>query len=496
MLDILAKNPYRIIGIYGNSTKKDILANFNKTKAFLKVGKDVTFPLDLPEYFADIKRTLELITNANAKLTLPKDQILYAQFWFVKMTPLDDIAFNHLIAGDITKAVEIWQKKECASSLQNCIISALMLNDYDRAIKCAETLYGNSDYINQFVSAIIGTGESFDITNLAFSFLDILCDEIGANKLLPFITNITWKNHIKEKAVKPLIESIQNAIDIAQKSKGKGYNVRLQAGKTLMSNTKGALAQLKSLVSPTDIQYQIIADKLGLEILQCGIDYYNGSDEPDAANKAMLLQNYAMSIVVGKMAKDRCKENVDILKKIIASLPPSEVFAEDKAIKDELSKFVSLPNKICHAVTLLNNTKPILNSIKSKLGNDNQYYLRISTLIVNNALSNIIEEVNIEQNRIDTLYKFHLLFSDTDLATLKKVTKEAWKATKLMDSFDKDAELKKRYEQNRGILKDLCKSLGISTSLFPKVDGDQIGCIIFICIFLLSLIISIINDLH
>lgn len=35
----------------------------------------------------------------------------------------------------------------------------------------------------------------------------------------------------------------------------------------------------------------MIADKLGIEILQCGIDYYNGADATDAARNAMILQN-------------------------------------------------------------------------------------------------------------------------------------------------------------------------------------------------------------
>ena len=94
--------------------------------------------------------------------------------------------------------------------------------------------------------------------------------------------------------------------------------------------------QLKGFLSTNDLQYQMIADKLGLEILQCGIDYFNDSKERDAARKAMSLQKYAKSIVVGQMAKDRCKENVDILQEIIDNLPPSEVFTEDRVIHEEL----------------------------------------------------------------------------------------------------------------------------------------------------------------
>lgn len=46
-----------------------------------------------------------------------------------------------------------------------------MRNKYDFAIMCAEVLYGNTQYLNQFVSKIIGTGGNFDVSNLAFHFL-------------------------------------------------------------------------------------------------------------------------------------------------------------------------------------------------------------------------------------------------------------------------------------------------------------------------------------
>ena len=441
-MNLLQHNPYRLLGVYSNSPTKERLANHNRMKAFLKVGKPVSFPLDLAQYLGPIDRTEASAAEAEAALTLPKDQIQYAQFWFAKVTPLDDVAFNNLISGEISKAEEIWQKKESASSLQNRIVSALIREDYECAITCAETLYGNSQYISELISAVVGTGSNLNASTLALSFLDALCEEIGVNKLLPFITIDTWKSHIVVKATKPLIDSIEYAIETAQKSKNKGPEARLQAGEKLMTDTKSALSQLKSLLSSTDLQYQIIADKLGLEILQCGIDYYNDSEEPDAAIKAMKLQKYALDIVVGQMAKDRCKKNVDILQKTIDNLPPQEVYDEDKAIHEELRKYCQLPDKICHAITLLNNTKPYLKTIKHKLGIDNVYYLRISTEIVDNALFNLIEEVNAAQKQSSS--------------TIVKALKEAWKATLIMDTFDMDNDFEKiRYGSNRSTLKDL-----------------------------------------
>ena len=466
-MNILQNNPYRLLGVFSNSPTKERLANCNRMKAFLKVGKFVSFPLDLPQYLSPISRTEALVVDAEAKLTLPKEQMLYAQFWFVKLTPLDDVAFNHLVAGELPKAVEIWKKKECVASLQNRVVSALISGDYAGAMSCAEILYGNTQYVNEFVSAVVGDGGVLDATALSESFLHELCDVVGANKLLRFITNSTWKSHIVGKTVKPLVDDIQEAIDVAKKTKGKDSSVRLDAGKSLMAGTKNALGQLRSLLATSDIQYQTVADKLGLEILQCGIDYYNASEEPDAAKKAMVLQSYALSVVVGQMAKDRCKKNVDILRKIIDNQPPSVVFSEDRAICEELRKYCLLPDKICHAVMLLNNTKPYVQSIKRKLGVSNSYYIKISTQIVGNALSNIIAEVNEVQSKYSADEDSPNARSTAILGILcvKSVLEEAWKATRIMDGFDMDVDYRSgRYSENRSILIRLCDQLGVPTS--------------------------------
>ena len=455
-MNILQSNPYRLLGVYSNSPTKERLANHNRMKAFLKVGKPVSFPLDLSNYLSPINRTEASVADAEAKLTLPKDQILYAQFWFLKTTPLDDVAFNHLIAGEIDKAEKIWQKRDCASSLQNRIVCALICRNFSCAITCAEVLYENTQYINQFVSAIIGTEGNIEVSNLVFSFLDVLCEEVGINKLLPFITKNAWKSHIGEKAVKPLVDSIQEAVEIAKKSKGKGSNARLNAGEELRKNTRNALSQLNKILSLTDLQYQMIADKLGLEILQCGIDYFNDSEEPDAAHKVMNLQKYAKSIVVGQMAKDRCKENVDILQRIIDNLPPSEVFAEDRAIHEELRKFCSLPDKIDFAEILLKSTQKLFVSMKQKLGVSNQYYIELSTQVVSNALHNVIEEVNAAQK-------------DKSEAYLAKVLVSAWKVTLIMDTFDKNEEFKARYLSNKETLFSIYRQIVFSDMVSSEV---------------------------
>ncbi len=464
------QNPYRLLGIYANATTKERLANQSRLQAFLKVGKAVSFPLDLTSYLGEVKRSEAIIATASANLTLPQDQIRYAQFWFVRDTPIDTIAFNHLESGDLAKAVEIWEQRETPSSLQNLIICSLIREEYAEALSYAERLYGDSEAVSHFVALIVGDEAGIESDHIGFDFLDALCEELGGSKLLPLVSGFAWQEHLKERIVPPLISAIKEAIEEAQKERTADESRGASAGYTLYKKSKSPLAKLKKLLSTSNTQYQLIADELGLEILQCAIDYYNDADGIEAARETARLARYASSIVVGKLAKDRCQENLQIIERIIESLPPDEVAEEVMAILDYLQEFNSQPSKINVAVTLLGSTRPHFQAIKKKLGATNTFYLKLSTKVVNSALQDIIEEVNSEQEKLKTLAEqfpltLHSAFGSDILADLENIMTRAWRATLLMDSFDMEEEFKhERYSPNRSTLKDICEQLHVSTS--------------------------------
>ena len=450
------QNPYRLLGIYANATTKERLANQSRLQAFLKVGKSVSFPLDLTSYLGEVKRSEAVIATASANLTLPQDQIRYAQFWFVRDTPIDTVAFNHLESGDLVKAVEIWEQRETPSSLQNLIICSLIREEYAEALSYAERLYGDSEAVSHFVALIVGDEAGIESDHIGFDFLDALCEELGGSKLLPLVSGFAWQEHLKERIVPPLISAIKEAIEEAQKERTADKSRGASAGNTLYKKSKSPLAKLKKLLSTSDTQYQLIADKLGLEILQCAIDYYNDADGIEAARDTVRLARYASSIVVGKLAKDRCQENLQIIEKIVESLPPEEVAEEAKAIMSSLVLFNLQPSKIDVAVTLLDNTRPHFQAIKKKLGATNKFYLKLSTKVVDSALHDVIEEVNDKQESVSDF---------RGIMSLNECLSRAWRATLLMDSFDMEEEFKhERYSPNRSTLKDICEQLHVSTS--------------------------------
>lgn len=60
-MNLLSHNPYRVLGVMANAPVKERVANQAKIKAFLKVGKPISFPLDLegllpPPHYVGHKR--------------------------------------------------------------------------------------------------------------------------------------------------------------------------------------------------------------------------------------------------------------------------------------------------------------------------------------------------------------------------------------------------------------------------------------------------------
>ena len=457
---IITENPFRILGVYANSPKKDIISNQSKATKFLKVGREVDFPLDLKGILPPLTRTVDMFTKASGNLAVAKEQFKYAQFWFLKSTPLDDVAFNHLVTGDMSKAVEIWEKKDSPSSLHNRMLCHFILGDYELAINAAEYLYAK--FADDFLTIADTTGTlRLDSDNMVHQFIDILSQDVDSVKIMNYACSQEWKEYAGGKTVKPLIEKINAEIQTAKEADDDDADESLEAGEQLLKNTKLDFAQLKKILPSDDAQLENIADKLGLQILQCGINYYNNSDDDDAAEKAMVLQKAGSQIVMGKIAQDRCKDNLNVLKKIIADLPPKEVRKEYKAVMDEVSKTIQKKELISNANSLLKATKSNIQTIKQKLGSTHKEYIKVSTLVVQIAMSFVVEEVNKVQaaamlaSRIDSINRYQV----RDM--IKNKLSDAWSAILLMDDFDIDYEFKSHYNENRNALKSMCEDFGV-----------------------------------
>jgi hypothetical protein len=83
---LITNNPYRILGVFANASKKDILSNVNKLKAFAKVGKSTEYPSDFITVLGNIERSVQTIDDATKNTERAIDCLKATLFWFVNST--------------------------------------------------------------------------------------------------------------------------------------------------------------------------------------------------------------------------------------------------------------------------------------------------------------------------------------------------------------------------------------------------------------------------
>lgn len=475
MIKAILNNPYRILGVYSNSPKKEQVANKGKMQAFLRVKKSMPFKLDLQGILPEVKRTQELVDYADSELALSSGQIKHAQFWFINKTPIDGIAFNHLTSGNIDTAIDFWKKSINLYSLQNLFVCYLIKEDYVVAVNTAVLLY--NQYSKEFISEIDAKA-TVSLNTLIQTVVDTISnDGVDLFHVSKGISDNTWKTTIEAKKVEPLISQLNTHVSDAKATKGKGASARLIAGNKLKKATSPLMATLHRVIPLNDTRYQMIADKIAQEVLQCCVDYYKETDDVDSPAKALPLCEYAMAVVVGNLAKQRCERNYKVIKEAYDNMPPTVVAVESKEINELLNWYTKQEKTSKNGLELLKKAKKPLIAIKEKVGKNHAYYLETSSIIGNAALSYVIDEVNDAQKE-DKPDPFEGLFGSSSIYNLygdifggqerrrqkalriKSALHDAWQTIIHIDLLDKTDEFNKnRFQPNRKTLHSIIDGL-------------------------------------
>ena len=433
-MKIIEENPFRILGVYANARPAEIVSNCDDMEAYISIGQTVSFDLDFNNLMPQVLRTADTVSNAKKQINLPKDKLKHALFWFIKDSSSIH-ALNYLKNGDLNSASSVFEIEESYSARVNQAVVAMMQNNWGIAIASITEMIHDEEGLGlreDFVKAICGDAFTIDEDELAHIYIDTLLEEMSASELIDLFqmhgTSTKDDDYLESKAVEEPIARINAEIVQAKSVKRDDASANYKAGKALMANTKSDLEKVKDLLGDSDMKYQMIADDLANTILQCGINYYNNSKEENSADKGLELQEYALSIAVGRLAKDRCQKNVSVLRK----RKEQSVYEKDiEAIVKELKSFETATASLSRVCLFLNNCKPHIDVLKSKLGKD-ELYLKISSAIANNALSMIIEVVN----RTDK----------------KSTVEEARDIINTISAMDLDYQTRERVEKNAIII--------------------------------------------
>lgn len=385
-----------MLGVLVSSTLKERVANYNRLNAFAKVGKEISFPNDFNNIlFAKPSRTINSVSSANTAINLDKDRLKHSLFWFISGSPIDEIALRHLQAGNRDKADEIFQKKETFASLINLGVLAFIDGDIATGFNNITKVVHSSDLRTELLNALGIANIQLSEEELVELVITVLLAEIPAYKLLSACSNNIDRATIIKRALDEPISAINSAIAVAKNADSKNSDASLAAGTKLMESTKDPLQTVKEIAGESSPQYQMAADNIAQQVLECGISYYNNASEDDleSPRKAMVLQAYALSISVGPLTKKRCKENYDILKREVDELPPLEIAREANHIlsnlnRTEITKGKDVENLIIQCEILLGIIKEYDDD--AAIG----YYEVICTKIARKCLNVIISLTN------------------------------------------------------------------------------------------------------
>ena len=331
-MNIIYNNPYRIAGILSNATERELQKQKAKIKAYTKVGKEIKSDFDF-QILENIDRTEDSVNKAFSNVEQNQDKVNYALFWFLNASPFDNTAIDYLKNGDEEKALEIWEKVTHDKDVNSKNFSAFnnlgtykLLSRDKSDIKAgieAKIKLIESEYFESFVHSV--ADETFTIDNqkqsekLIDELLTQFKNQYSSSETLQLFSgcNGTTQKYLSKKFTEEPLHKIESQIESCKKKRKADKGSAYEFGLRLFTNTKDDLSLLKSLLGISDLKYKAVADQLANEIMQCGIDYFNESQDNESnenyLESAQKLTKLADSIAVGKLAKDRAKDSLATL---------------------------------------------------------------------------------------------------------------------------------------------------------------------------------------
>lgn len=489
-MNAVRENPYRTLGLFGNATEKELQKQIATIKRYAEVGKSKSFDYDFP-FLGEFKREEQTVAAAASKIEQAKNKVHFSLFWFLNTNHIDEAALNHLKEANIEKATEIWEKiikdntittknYSAALNLSTLQLGMTTINgSFNRTqLKKSVELKGliiTSDAFLNFVHSVAGDNTTLSKDTIRKEFVDeilqILKPYLNKSKgitsaqLIDAFSSFPaeTKQYIAAKFTDRPISNIENQVEKAKQKRTDNANDAEEYGTELFTQTKKDLAFLKNVLGTSNVNYQVLVNKVANEILQCAIDFfieYRDSDEYDPGDETMKLMLMAISISPNGHVKTRVDENIQNIKEWIDAKPErdrNEKIKNDlEFVGEKLAAFQNITDSVPNAKNLVVSCKPKIENIKRVLGSSDNFYLKISSAVVGNAQGMLVTAVNNAQEKFKT---DSITNHNSAISNLKTIVQSAMEVTISLGAFDMISELRTQYNSNKSALQNIVSQL-------------------------------------
>jgi hypothetical protein len=492
-LDVLKNNPFRILGVWSNSSDREIRANQSKMKVLSKIGRSASFGPDavlpicisdyvelyrkrkeylerekpsfismrmrvlkekkeqtnllneaerasamFPEWKQLPERSKESVSIALQRIASEKDKLKYAFFWFCCATDRDIDAIKLLSAREWKEAQAIWEAGKNYSALINLAVMHWIEGNYSSAIKLCLNVIHTTEYRQEFVCDICTEKSQFSEEELSQIFLDSLFDfprsEISLYEICDAVPVCSINSlfddpyrdaeYVKGKLCNILRSPIDKALSVAEND-ANDFNKNRRSFEEAIRVTDNQLMLIGHVIKEADYQYKMLCDDAAGKMLELAISCNNnnvdGSNEIKASDMALTLAAKANNIACDNALRERCHKNV-------------EIFASNKVLGELDAIFVSggLKNRTITQIEEIRKKVFVkLGKIKNERGVDNVWYEKITDVVVNRFLNEIIDICNGDRN--------HRTASDAQVLLKKLAQLPMTEETK--NRFDKNVQI-------------------------------------------------------
>jgi sulfur transfer protein SufE len=420
-----------------NASERQLQKQIGIIKRYSEIGKTASFETDY-QFLEPITRTIDDVQIATGKIEQGHKKRHYALFWMVKTTQFDDIAFNYLNEDNTDKAIYIWKKTlkskatelnyssylnlstlYAALSIKNSTIDLPMLQ---RSFEIKSQVL-NCECLKLFSELISTNSKSVDATEISKQFVDETyewlkpyIDKPQGITIKDFTSLFTSypeniRTYLSNRFTETPLSNIETNIDKTKLLRNAAPEDAQNFALALYDKIIDDLKKVKSILGIANIQYQMLANKVANEILQCAIDFFNENRKDDDSkfdpgDETLDLCILAQSIgVTGQLIK-RIEENKEVIQEWVDSKSERETYKKIEKnihfIANKLKVFQNRQPSISTATNLIQQCKQPLYLIKLVTGNANGTYIEINDAVINSAIGMIVDVVNNAQEKFDS----------------------------------------------------------------------------------------------
>lgn len=423
----LRENPFRLLGLLSSSSSKEIDSRCEMLRLCLEtdVEPNITPDYYCPEFECEpMSRLPEVIKQAQERLALDQDKLLYALLWFVQMNETtDSLALEALAQGNLREAKSIWWQQVYTEDMELCDITNQNCSAFHNLSVCL--LCSASE-----MGVPLGVQLGLMVLEQG-SVLSLLQEKLGVQGLSLQDVELLYLNR--------LIDDIQEISPMGK--------IMLIQDITMLCEFTAKEAWMASFALKASKRSKEQAEEKKL-----------GAENPPKQN-----MNQSKAVTENELAGRENPEHK--LGETPSHKEQVKQLAEVTKLEEELAKAIWAYPTIEWVTSFVSACEPLLAKLKAKQGNNGLDYQKYSTKVAEKALQVLIIIIN-GSERV-TLY-WNFLSSrekEEEFKQIQKTVGAAWglmlrlEALGLEKSF-RDGEFKQNKEQ----LEEICKTCRVVTT--------------------------------